>query len=591
VLKIMAKMGISTLFSYRGAQIFEALGLNRDLVEQHFSGTPSRIEGIGMEELGREALQRHQLGFGHCPGDENEMLPVGGHYRWRRLGDRHKWNPATIAKLQAAARLNEPELFREYSELLEEEDRELDTLRGMLELDLEGAQAVPLAQVEPASEIVKRFVTGAMSFGSISAEAHETLAIAMNRLGARSNSGEGGEEKHRFEPDERGDSRRSAIKQVASGRFGVTTHFLVNADELQLKTSQGAKPGEGGQLPGNKVDERIARVRHSTPGVTLVSPPPHHDIYSIEDLAQLIYDLQAVNPKARIGVKLVSEFGVGTVAAGVAKAHAGCVVISGYDGGTGASPLSSIKHAGLPWELGLAETQQVLVHSGLRDRIRVQVDGGLRGPRDVVLAALLGAEEFGVATAALVVMGCVLLRRCHLGACSAGIATQDPGLRRHFAGQPEHVVNFFMLLAEEIRRYMARLGFTKLADMVGRVDRLRPRRSVTHWKARRVDLSAVLADPGDGPRRHEAYQPWPLDDHLDQQLISKAADAMDGKGSVELVARVVNAHRAVGTLLSGVIARRHGAKGLPHDAIRVKLDGVAGQSFGAFLAPGVALEL
>ena len=591
LLKIMAKMGISTLFSYRGAQIFEAVGLNRDLIDRHFTGTPSRIEGVGLKELGREALQRHRLGFGTQVDEEAQLLPVGGHYRWRRRGDRHLWNPATIAKLQAAARQGDPALFREYTELLEEEDRELCTLRGMLELDLDAAQPVPLEEVEPASEVARRFVTGAMSFGSISAEAHETLAIAMNRLGARSNSGEGGEEARRFVPDQNGDLRRSAIKQVASGRFGVTTHYLVNADELQIKIAQGAKPGEGGQLPGHKVDARIARVRHSTPGVTLISPPPHHDIYSIEDLAQLIYDLQAVNPEARVSVKLVSEFGVGTVAAGVAKAHAGCVVVSGYEGGTGASPLSSIKHAGLPWELGLAETQQVLVQNHLRERVRVQVDGGLRGPRDVVVAALLGAEEFGLATAALVVMGCVLLRKCHQNACSVGIATQDPELRRCFAGRPEHVVNFFLMLAEEVRRIMARLGYRRLDEMVGQVERLRHRATVRHWKAERVDLSMLLAPPPPGARRHLSYQKWPLEDHLDSELVKRAGAALDGRGSVVLRARVENRHRAVGTLLSGEIARRHATRGLSRDAVRVQLEGVAGQSLGAFLAPGVSLEL
>jgi glutamate synthase (NADPH/NADH) large chain len=508
LLKIMAKMGISTIFSYRGAQIFEAVGLDRALVDRHFAGTPSRIEGIGLEELGRETLERHRRGLDGELAEEPQLLPLGGQHSWRRQGEQHRWNPATIAKLQAAVRRDDPALFREFAALLEEE--ELRTLRGMLELDLDGGRPVALEEVEPASEIARRFVTSAMSFGSISAEAHETLAIAMNRLGSRSNSGEGGEEAHRYLPDEGGELRRSATKQVASGRFGVTTHYLVSADELQIKIAQGAKPGEGGQLPGHKVDERIARVRHATPGVMLISPPPHHDIYSIEDLAQLIYDLHAVNPAARISVKLVSEFGVGTVAAGVAKAHAGCVVISGYDGGTGASPLSSIRHAGLPWELGIAEAQQVLVQNRLRDRVRLQVDGGLRGPRDVVVAALLGAEEFGFGTAALVALGCVLERKCHRNACSVGIGTQDPELRRCFTGRPEHVASFFLLLAEEVRRQMAELGYTRFEDMVGQVERLRPRQGVRHWKARRVDLSMLLAVPPPGPRRHLANRPWPL---------------------------------------------------------------------------------
>jgi glutamate synthase (NADPH/NADH) large chain len=596
LLKIMSKMGISTLQSYRGAQLFEAVGLSRELVEKHFTGTPSRVEGVGLPELGREVRERHARGFGPGAGADAEagLLPVGGHYQWRRRGETHKWNPATIAKLQAAVRGNDAALFAEYSTLADDETRSLCNLRGLLEVSAEGRAPVPLEEVESAADIVRRFVTGAMSFGSISAEAHETLAIAMNRLGGRSNSGEGGEEPRRYVPDENGDLRRSAIKQVASARFGVTTEYLVNAAELQIKMAQGAKPGEGGQLPGHKVDERIAKVRWSTPGVTLISPPPHHDIYSIEDLAQLIYDLQAVNPAARVSVKLVSEVGVGTVAAGVAKAGAGCVVVSGYEGGTGASPLSSIKHAGLPWELGLAETQQVLVHNGLRGRIRLQVDGGLRTARDVLVAAMLGAEEFGLATASLVSIGCVMLRKCHLNTCSVGIATQDPKLREHFQGTPGHVVNFFLLLAEDLRRQMAALGVRRLDEVIGRVELLRQRRDPAHWKARRVDLSGLLAPPAASEfeaRQCTAFQRKDVSNHLDDELLRRAQATVEGGPALKLELPVSNIHRAVGAKLSGEIVRRHGSRGLPDDHLRVKLTGSAGQSFGAFLASGVTLEL
>jgi glutamate synthase (NADPH/NADH) large chain len=594
LLKVMSKMGISTLQSYRGSQLFEAVGLERRLVEQHFTGTPSRVEGVGLTELGREVRERHVRGFGAAVEHEAELLPVGGQYQWRRRGETHKWNPATIAKLQQAARTNDAALFAEYSRLADDESREHCNLRGLLEVVTEGRTPVPLEEVESASEIVRRFVTGAMSFGSISAEAHETLAIAMNRLGGRSNSGEGGEEARRYGRDENGDLRRSAIKQVASARFGVTTEYLVNADELQIKMAQGAKPGEGGQLPGHKVDERIAKVRWSTPGVTLISPPPHHDIYSIEDLAQLIYDLQSVNPAARVSVKLVSEVGVGTIAAGVAKAGAGAVVISGYEGGTGASPLSSVKHAGLPWELGLAETQQVLVHNGLRGRIRVQVDGGLRTARDVLVATLLGAEEFGMATASLIALGCVMLRKCHLNTCSVGIATQDAGLRERFHGKPEHVVNFFYMVAEDLRRRMAALGVRRLADLVGRVELLRQTPATDHWKVRRVDLSGLLAPARasvDDPLRCD--KPWAKDvsDHLDHDLLQNAKATLEGGAPTMLVRPVSNTHRAVGAMLSGEIARRYGARGLPDGQLRIRLQGSAGQSFGAFLASGVTLEL
>ncbi|AKF81577.1 glutamate synthase [Myxococcus fulvus 124B02] len=590
LMKVMSKMGISTLQSYRGSQLFEAVGLQRGLIERHFTGTPSRVEGVGLPELGREVAERHARGFEQPEGE----LPLGGQYRWRRQGERHKWNPATIAKLQAAVRGNDAALFTEYSRLADDETQEHCNLRGLLEVSTERCQPVALDEVESALSLARRFVTGAMSFGSISAEAHETLAIAMNRLGGRSNSGEGGEESRRYTADEDGNLRRSAIKQVASARFGVTTEYLVNADELQIKVAQGAKPGEGGQLPGHKVDERIARVRWSTPGVTLISPPPHHDIYSIEDLAQLIYDLQSTNPSARVSVKLVSEVGVGTIAAGVAKAGAGCVVVSGYEGGTGASPISSIHHAGLPWELGLAETQQVLVHNGLRSRIRVQVDGGLRTARDVLVAALLGAEEFGMATASLVAVGCVMLRKCHLNTCSAGIATQDGALRERFQGKPEDVVNFFLLIAEDLRRKMAELGARSLEELVGRVDLLRQRASVDHWKARRVDLSALLAAPAapeSEPRHCIEARSKDVSDHLDHELLRDAKAVLEGGPAMLLTRPVSNTHRAVGTMLSGEIARRHGARGLPDGRLHVRLKGSAGQSFGAFLVSGVTLEL
>jgi glutamate synthase (NADPH/NADH) large chain len=483
-------------------------------------------------------------------------------------------------------------LFDRYSELVDDEDRSLSTLRGRLSIDTAAREAIPLDEVEPATEIVKRFVTGAMSFGSISAEAHETLAIAMNRMGARSNSGEGGEEAHRLLPDENGDSRRSAIRQVASGRFGVTAHYLIHADDIQIKMAQGAKPGEGGQLPGHKVDERIARVRCSTPGVTLISPPPHHDIYSIEDLAQLIYDLQSVNPRARVSVKLVSEVGVGTIAAGVAKAGAGAVVIAGYSGGTGAAVQSSIKHAGLPWELGLAEAQQVLVMNDLRTRVKLQVDGGLRTGRDVVVAGLMGAEEFGMATASLIASGCIMLRKCHLNTCSVGIATQDPDLRKRYTGKPEHIVNFFMLVAAEVRQWLAKLGLRTFDELVGRADLL-SERETDHWKAKRLDLSPLIAI--DSSKTHQIrcskVHRNPLTDHLDHELIRRAAPALEHGEHVEVALPIRNTDRAIGAMLSGVVAETHGAAGLTDDTIHVGLIGSAGQSFGAFLAKGITLEL
>ncbi len=593
LLKIMSKMGISTLNSYRGAQIFEAVGLNNDVIETYFSGTSSRIGGIGLDELGREVLERHQRAYGVSSSALVDRLPVGGQYQWRRRGELHKWNPATIATLQAATKNADREIFREYSALVDEEDQRLSTLRGRLDLLPTGTK-VKLSEVEPATEIVKRFVTGAMSFGSISAEAHETLAIAMNRIGGKSNSGEGGEEERRFTADENGDLRRSAIKQVASGRFGVTSNYLVNGVEIQIKMAQGAKPGEGGQLPGHKVDQRIAKVRWSTPGVTLISPPPHHDIYSIEDLAQLIHDLQCVSPSARVSVKLVSEVGVGTVASGVAKAGAGAVVISGFSGGTGASPLSSIKHTGLPWELGVAEAQQVLVQNNLRGRLRVQVDGGLRTGRDVVVATLLGAEEWGMATASLIVSGCIMLRKCHLNTCSVGIATQKSELREQFTGDPADVVRFFEYIAEDIRETMAELGFRSIDEMVGRTDCLKAKSDSDHWKAKTLDLSALLS-PAQGPKSwarccQEPYRNA-LEGHLDRKLIEQSRGTIAGGPPVKLVHAVGNTDRSVGAMLGGEISRKHGSAGLPDDSIHVSLKGSVGQSFGAFLSSGVTLQL
>ena len=587
LLKVMSKMGISTLQSYQGAQIFEAVGLNKELIEKYFTGTPSRIEGVGLDVLAREAAMRHAHAFEPLREDEPE-LEIGGAHRFRSGGEYHLFNPFTISKLQHAVRQDSYETYREYAEAIDNQNRHLCTLRGLLDFKF-APRPLPLEEVEPASEIVKRFVTGAMSFGSISREAHETLAIAMNRIGGKSNTGEGGEEEERFY-----DERRSAVKQVASGRFGVTTSYLVHADELQIKIAQGAKPGEGGQLPGHKVDEIIARVRHSIPGVQLISPPPHHDIYSIEDLAQLIYDLKNVNPRARISVKLVSESGVGIVAAGVAKAHADVILISGHDGGTGASPLTAIRHSGTPWELGLAETQQVLVLNDLRSRVRLQVDGKMQTGRDVVIAALLGAEEFGFATAPLVAMGCVMMRKCHLNTCPVGIATQDPVLRKRFQGQPEHLIRYFFFVAEQVRELMARLGFRTMDEMIGRVDRLEMRRAEEHWKARGVDLSAILYNPtvpARVGRRCLRAQDHGLERALDHELIERARPALERGEPVEFEREIRNVHRSVGAMVSGEIARRYGSRGLPDDTIRIRFTGSAGQSFGAFLAPGVTLIL
>jgi glutamate synthase domain-containing protein 2/glutamate synthase domain-containing protein 1/glutamate synthase domain-containing protein 3 len=587
LLKTFSKMGISTLQSYRGAQVFEAIGLNKNFVNQYFSGTASRIEGVGLNVIAEEAIRKHRLAFRPVTESETE-LPVGGSYQWRAGGEYHLYNPQTISKLQHSVRQENFQTFQEYTDLIDRQNHQFCTLRGLLDLN-PADEPVPLDEVEPAKEIVKRFATGAMSFGSISKEAHETLAIAMNSIGGRSNTGEGGEDEARF-----ADNRRSAIKQVASARFGVTTNYLVNAEELQIKMAQGAKPGEGGQLPGHKVDNEIARVRHSIPGVGLISPPPHHDIYSIEDLAQLIYDLKNVNPSARISVKLVAEVGVGTVAAGVAKAHADVVLISGDSGGTGASPLSSIKHAGVPWEMGLAETHQVLVLNDLRGRIRVQTDGKLQTGRDVVIAALLGAEEFGFSTAPLVAMGCIMMRKCHLNTCPVGIATQDPALRAKFNGTPENVINFFFFIAEQVRQYMAKLGFRTFDEMVGRVDRLEARKAIDHWKAKGLDLSMILYNPrmpSRIARRCVQAQDHGLDEALDYKLIDHAREALDHGTPIEIKLPVRNVHRTVGAMLSGEIARRHGSAGLPDNTVKFQFTGSAGQSFGAFLARGVTLEL
>ena len=592
LLKTFSKMGISTLQSYQGAQVFEAIGLNKELIETYFAGTTSRLEGVGLSVLAAEAQLKHEYAFRPLIDFETE-LAVGGNYHQRVNGEYHLLNPATISKLQQAVRQDNFKSFQEYTELIDNQSASLCTLRGLMRLK-KSDEPVPIEEVEPAKEIVKRFTTGAMSFGSISKEAHETLAIAMNRIGGKSNTGEGGEDEERFKPDPNGDLRRSAVKQVASARFGVTANYLVHADELQIKMAQGAKPGEGGQLPGHKVDEAIARLRHSIPGVGLISPPPHHDIYSIEDLAQLIYDLKNVNPQARIAVKLVAEVGVGTVAAGVAKAHADVVLISGDTGGTGASPLSSIKHAGVPWELGLAETQQVLLLNDLRSRIRVQTDGKLQTGRDVVIAALLGAEEFGFATTPLIAMGCIMMRKCHLNTCSVGIATQDPELRKKFQGQPEHVINFFFFIAEQVRQYMAEMGFRTVDEMVGRVDMLDVNQAVDHWKAKGLDFSAILYNPpvpSRVVRRRVHAQDHGLEQALDHRILGQVSAALETLTPIEVKFPVRNIHRTVGTMLSGEVARRYGSAGLPVDTIRLKLNGSAGQSLGAFLAKGITVTL
>ncbi|MGH7841605.1 MAG: glutamate synthase large subunit [Candidatus Binataceae bacterium] len=592
LVKVASKMGISTIQSYHGAQIFEAIGLSREVIDRYFTWTASRVGGVGLDVIAREAANRHRLAYKADPSLDGE-LEAGGQYQWRRRGEFHMYNPNTIAKLQHAVRTGNYRVFKDYTRVVDDQSRNLATLRSLLKFKF-ARPPVPLEEVEPVAAIVKRFKTGAMSFGSISKEAHENLAIAMNRLGGKSNTGEGGEDPGRFERDANGDWRRSAIKQVASGRFGVTSWYLVNADELQIKMAQGAKPGEGGQLPGHKVDDFIAKIRYSTPGVGLISPPPHHDIYSIEDLAQLIHDLKNANDRARVSVKLVAEVGVGTVAAGVAKAKADVVLISGYDGGTGASPLTSIKHAGIPWELGLAETQQTLVLNNLRGRIAVETDGQLKTGRDVTIAALLGAEEFGFASAALVSSGCIMMRVCHLNTCPVGIATQDPELRKKFEGQPEHVVNFMLFIAEEMREYMAQLGFRSVAEMVGHVECLDADQAIQHWKARHIDLSAILskpAVPADWPLHCVEPQDHGIAQALDQRLKQLCKDALEQRQPIEVRLPIRNVNRTVGTILSSEVSRRHGERGLPPHTIKIHFSGSAGQTFGGWLAPGVALHL
>ncbi|MBI1902978.1 MAG: glutamate synthase large subunit [Planctomycetia bacterium] len=594
ILKVMAKMGISTLQSYKGAQIFEAVGIGDEVVGRCFEGTASRIKGVGFKVLEEELLRRHELGYPSREQNRLPVLPNPGEFHWRADGERHTWDPLAIADLQVAARTGSAAAYWRFSKHANEEATRHCALRGLLKIR-EGAASIPLEEVEPAKNIVRRFCTGAMSFGSISAEAHETLAVAMNRIGGKSNTGEGGEDPERFKPLPNGDSKRSAIKQVASGRFGVTIWYLANADELQIKIAQGAKPGEGGELPGRKVDANIARIRYSTPGVGLISPPPHHDIYSIEDLAQLIHDLKNANPNARVSVKLVSEVGVGTIAAGVAKAHADHILISGDTGGTGASPLTSIKHAGLPWELGIAETHQTLVLNDLRSRVILQTDGGLKTGRDVVIAACLGAEEFGFATAPLIALGCIMMRKCHLNTCPVGIATQDPELRKKFAGKPEHVINYLFMIAEEARQIMAKLGVRSINELVGRVELLQSDDAVKHWKAQGIDLSPVLVPAAKPHDQVEVYhtraQDHGLQFALDNELIRRCEPAIEGQEKVRLHLPIVNTNRVVGTMLSHTVAKRHGAACLPDDTIHIKFTGSAGQSFAAWLAQGITLEL
>ena len=592
LLKVFSKMGISTLQSYHGAQIFEIIGLNKQLVDTYFAGATSRIEGLGLDELAKEILYKHKFGF---PRKEIpvDRLPEGGVYQWKRKGEVHLFNPQTIHLLQYSTKMNDYNIYKKYAKLINEQGEKAVTLRSLFEF-APNRSPVSIDEVEPAENIYKRFATGAMSFGSISWEAHTTLAIAMNRLGGKSNTGEGGEDPIRFKPMENGDSMRSAIKQVASGRFGVTSEYLTEADELQIKMAQGAKPGEGGQLPGHKVDEWIGRTRHSTPGVGLISPPPHHDIYSIEDLAQLIYDLKNANRAARINVKLVSKAGVGTIAAGVAKAKADVILISGYDGGTGASPISSIKHAGLPWELGLAETHQTLVKNKLRSRVIVQADGQMKTGRDIAMAALLGAEEWGVATAALVVEGCIMMRKCHLNTCPVGVATQDERLRKRFAGDPEHVVNFFKFLVQDLREIMAELGFKTVNEMIGQVDCLKVKDNLNHWKINKLDLSPILykepAEESIGLYNQE-QQDHALESVLDWQLIKAAEPALNNKEKIKASFEIKNTDRTTGTILSNEITKKYKAEGLPEDTIHFKLNGTAGQSFAAFNTKGVTFEL
>ncbi len=591
LLKTFSRMGISTVHSFFGAQTFEAVGLSSDLVSRYFCGTVSRVEGIGLEEIAREAVTRHRQGY---PKERpvQKLLDIGGAYHIRHGGEKHLWSPESIYKLQMATRTNDYHVFKEYTHLIDDQSRERVTLRSLFQF--KRRKSIPVDEVESVESIVTRFSSAAMSFGSISPEAHETIAIAMNRLHAWSNSGEGGEDPQRYVPLSNGDSKRSRIKQVASGRFGVTTEYLVNADELQIKIAQGAKPGEGGQLPGHKVSEEIARVRHTTPGVTLISPPPHHDIYSIEDLAQLIYDLKEVNPKARVSVKLVSEVGVGTIATGVAKANADMVLISGHDGGTGASPLTAIKHAGLPWELGLAETQQALIGNHLRNSLRVQVDGQLKTGRDLAIATLLGAEEFGFGSTILVTLGCVMLRKCHLNSCSVGVATQDPQLRSRFAGKPEYVESFLRFIAQELREYMAQLGFRTVDDMVGRKDVLDFRPAIEHWKSNRLNLKSILYSRVRGKKNAQRCLKDKSPNEVSnfhQELAEKVQPAIEAQKPVCVELTIRNVHRTVGAGVSGQIIRKYGAIGLPEDTIQMQFRGSAGQSFGAFLAPGVSMQV
>ncbi|MGB6792217.1 MAG: glutamate synthase large subunit, partial [Pseudolabrys sp.] len=596
LLKVMSKMGISTYQSYCGAQIFDAVGLRQDFVDKYFTGTHTRIEGVGLAEIAEETVRRHRDAFSDAP-IYRSMLDVGGDYAVRVRGEDHVWTAETVSRLQHAVRGNSQDHYRAFAQIVNEQNERLLTIRGMFRLknaDEDGRKPVPLEEIEPAKNIVRRFSTGAMSFGSISREAHTTLAIAMNRIGGKSNTGEGGEESDRFKPLPNGDSMRSAIKQVASGRFGVTAEYLVNSDMMQIKMAQGAKPGEGGQLPGHKVDKTIAKVRHSTPGVGLISPPPHHDIYSIEDLAQLIFDLKNVNPTGDVSVKLVSEVGVGTVAAGVSKARADHVTIAGFEGGTGASPLTSIKHAGSPWEIGLAETHQTLVINRLRSRIAVQVDGGIRTGRDVVVGALLGADEFGFATAPLIAAGCIMMRKCHLNTCPVGVATQDPVLRKRFKGQPEHVINYFFFVAEEVRALMAELGFRTFDEMVGQIQMLDRRKLVEHWKAKGLDFSRLFTKPP-AEKGVAIYKCEPQDhkikDILDRKLIAESQSALDRGAPVRLQFAIHNTDRACGGMLSGEVAKRYGHEGLPDNTIHVRFTGTAGQSFGAWLARGITFEL
>ena len=593
VIKVMSKMGISTIQSYRGAQIFEAIGLNQAFINKYFEKTPSRISGAGLPEITTDVLANHHRAY-----NDREAGPLlldwGGQYQWRRDGEFHLFNPETVFRLQHATKSQKYDIFKQYTRMVDDQNERLCTLRGLFDFKFGACSPIPLSEVESVDSIVKRFATGAMSLGSISEEAHETLAIAMNRLGGRSNTGEGGEDPRRYKLDSNGDNRRSSIKQVASGRFGVTSEYLVNSDELQIKMAQGAKPGEGGQLPGGKVSPYIAKVRHTTPGVGLISPPPHHDIYSIEDLKQLIHDLKNGNPRARISVKLVAEVGVGTVAAGVAKAHSDVVLISGFDGGTGASPITSIKHAGIPWELGLAETQQTLVLNGLRDRIVVQADGQMKTGRDVVIAALLGAEEFGFATAPLVVMGCIMMRVCHLGTCPVGIATQNQKLREKFSGRAEHVVNFFHFIAEEVRELMAQLGFRTMEEMIGHSEILDMRKAISHYRAKGLDFTKIFYKPPVSPDvalHRTREQDHGLDRALDQQLLKLAAPALTNAESVTIDIPITNVNRTVGTILGSEVTRKYGGNGLPEDTIRINFSGSAGQSFGAFVPRGMTMVL